>query len=93
VGVSSWWWEGIKGVTESEMRNEGMGRADIVAIILASPMASRVARLSQVRTSESIVATEGSVVNTSKVGCVDNQLARTIPLGECGHSCMNMSRS
>ena len=58
-----------------------MGGVDIVvAIIPASPMASRVARLSQARTS--IVATEGSVVNTSKVECVNDGLSCTVSLGE-----------
>ena len=46
-----------------------MEQVDKVTIIPASPMASRVARLSQERTS--IVATEGSV------GCVDNELSCT----------------
>ena len=62
------------------MGNEGTGQVDIVTIIPASPMASRVARPSQVRTS--IVATEGSVVNASNVGCVDNELPCTASLGE-----------
>ena len=72
------------------MGNEGVGRADIVANIPASPMASRVARPSQARTS--IVATEGSVVNAPKVGCVDNELPCTVSLDE-STSRMNMSRS
>ena len=56
-----------------------MGRVDKVAIIPAFPMASRVARLSQARTS--IVVTEGSVINASDVGCVDNELPCTVSLG------------
>lgn len=57
-----------------------MKRVDIVAIIPASPIASRVARLSQERTST--VATEGSVDNASEVRCVDSELPCAVSLGK-----------